>query len=113
MFQQRADEITGVLLDLTMPHMNGEEAFRAMRRIRADVPVILPAVTRNRILRHNLPEKASRGSSRNHSALRSSSNSFVWYCRIGCHDGPLVSLRVAAERPSLSDDSPVLAPGGH
>ena len=41
MFQQRADEITGVLLDLTMPHMNGEEAFRAMRRIRADVPVIL------------------------------------------------------------------------
>ena len=41
LFQQRADEITGVLLDLTMPHMNGEEAFRAMRRIRADVPVIL------------------------------------------------------------------------
>jgi len=40
-FQQRADELTGVLLDLTMPHMNGEEAFRAMRRIRADVPIIL------------------------------------------------------------------------
>ena len=40
-FQQRADEIAGVLLDLTMPHMNGEEAFRGMRRIRADVPVIL------------------------------------------------------------------------
>jgi CheY-like chemotaxis protein len=40
-FQQRAEEIAVVLLDLTMPHMNGEEVFRAMRRIRADVPVIL------------------------------------------------------------------------
>ena len=30
-----------MLLDLTMPYMNGEEAFRAMRRIRADIPVIL------------------------------------------------------------------------
>jgi two-component system, cell cycle sensor histidine kinase and response regulator CckA len=40
-FQRRAEEIAAVLLDLTMPHMNGEEAFRAMRRIRADVPVIL------------------------------------------------------------------------
>jgi signal transduction histidine kinase/ActR/RegA family two-component response regulator len=40
-FQRGAEEIAAVLLDLTMPHMNGEEAFRAMRRIRADVPVIL------------------------------------------------------------------------
>ncbi len=40
-FEQRADEIEAVLLDLTMPHMNGEEAFRALRRVRTDVPVIL------------------------------------------------------------------------
>ena len=40
-FQRRAEEIGVVLLDLTMPHMNGEEAFRALRHIRADVPVIL------------------------------------------------------------------------
>ena len=30
-----------MLLDLTMPHMNGEEAFRALRAVRPDVPVIL------------------------------------------------------------------------
>ncbi len=36
-----ADEIAAVLLDLTMPRMSGEEAFREMRRIRPDVPVIL------------------------------------------------------------------------
>lgn len=41
LFRQRADGIDAVLLDLTMPHMNGEEAFRALRRIRTDVPVIL------------------------------------------------------------------------
>ena len=40
-FAQHADEICAVLLDMTMPHLNGEEAFREMRRIRADVRVIL------------------------------------------------------------------------
>ena len=30
-----------ILLDLTMPEMNGEETFRAIRGVRADVPVIL------------------------------------------------------------------------
>ncbi|MBN1346590.1 MAG: cache domain-containing protein [Phycisphaerae bacterium] len=40
-FQEHAPEIACVLLDLTMPEMDGEEAFRALREIRADVPVIL------------------------------------------------------------------------
>ena len=40
-FRTHADEIAAVLLDLTMPHMDGEEAFREMRRIRADIRVIL------------------------------------------------------------------------
>ena len=40
-FSQHADEIRVVLLDMTMPHLNGEEAFREMRRIREDVRVIL------------------------------------------------------------------------
>jgi signal transduction histidine kinase/ActR/RegA family two-component response regulator len=40
-FQQRAEGIAVVLLDLTMPHMSGEEAFRVLKRIRSDVPVIL------------------------------------------------------------------------
>jgi len=40
-FQDRAETIACVLLDLTMPRMGGEETFSAMRRISADVPVIL------------------------------------------------------------------------
>ena len=41
LFRSYAEEIAAVLLDLTMPRMSGEEAFREMRRIRPDVPVIL------------------------------------------------------------------------
>lgn len=40
-FRQHADEVRVVLLDMTMPEMNGEETFRELRRIRPDVPVIL------------------------------------------------------------------------
>lgn len=41
MFASRAGEIVLVLVDMTMPNMNGEEAFTAIRRVRADAPVIL------------------------------------------------------------------------
>ena len=30
-----------MILDLTMPHLDGEETFRELRRIRSDVEVIL------------------------------------------------------------------------
>jgi len=40
-FGQHADEITVVLLDLTMPEMDGEETFDKMQRFRPDVRVIL------------------------------------------------------------------------
>ncbi len=40
-FRDHGDEIVCVLLDLTMPHLDGEQAFREMRRIRPDVKVIL------------------------------------------------------------------------
>ncbi len=40
-FKARPAEFSFVLLDLTMPHMDGEQAFRALRRVRPDVPVIL------------------------------------------------------------------------
>ena len=40
-FREHADEIVCVLLDLTMPHLSGEEAFRELRRIRPDVKVVL------------------------------------------------------------------------
>jgi signal transduction histidine kinase/CheY-like chemotaxis protein len=40
-FRQHCDEISLVILDMTMPHMDGKAAFREMRLIRSDVWVIL------------------------------------------------------------------------
>jgi CheY-like chemotaxis protein len=40
-FDQHAARIVAVVLDLTMPHLDGEEAFRELRRRKADVRVIL------------------------------------------------------------------------
>ena len=40
-FGQHAEAIVCVLLDLTMPEMDGEETFRELRRIRKDVCVLL------------------------------------------------------------------------
>jgi CheY-like chemotaxis protein len=40
-FREDPEGIVCVLLDLTMPRMGGEEAFRELHSIRADVPVIL------------------------------------------------------------------------
>jgi len=40
-FDQHADEIRVVILDLIMPHLNGEEAFGVMKRRRPDVRVVL------------------------------------------------------------------------
>jgi len=41
LFKARHSEIRAVLLDMTMPVMDGKEAFREMRRIQPDVKVIL------------------------------------------------------------------------
>ena len=40
-FRTHRDEITCVILDLTMPVMGGEEAFRELRNLRSDLRVIL------------------------------------------------------------------------
>ncbi len=40
-FRAHAAEVVCVILDLTMPHMSGEETFRELRRIRPEVPVIM------------------------------------------------------------------------
>jgi DNA-binding NtrC family response regulator len=40
-FASRPSEISLVLLDLTMPVMNGEETFQQMQKIRPDVKAVL------------------------------------------------------------------------
>ena len=40
-FKARADEIACVILDLTMPHMDGKQTFGELRRIRPEIKVIL------------------------------------------------------------------------
>ena len=40
-FRKHAAEITLVLLDMTMPHMSGEEVFRELRRINPDLKIII------------------------------------------------------------------------
>jgi CheY-like chemotaxis protein len=40
-FKKNAVDIVCILLDLTMPQMGGEEAFRLLRQLRSDVRVIL------------------------------------------------------------------------
>jgi CheY-like chemotaxis protein len=41
LFRRNAPDVVLVLLDLTMPLMGGEEAFRQIRGIRPDVPVVI------------------------------------------------------------------------
>ena len=41
LFLKHANELAFVLLDLTMPKMDGEEVFHAMQRIMPDIPVLL------------------------------------------------------------------------
>lgn len=41
LYRQRQSEIDIVLMDLSMPHMNGEEAYHELRQLNSDVSVIL------------------------------------------------------------------------
>ena len=40
-YREHSEEISCVLLDLTMPRMGGEETFRELRKIREDVRVVV------------------------------------------------------------------------
>ena len=41
LFRERPNDFCLVLMDLTMPRMSGEEVLVELRKIRADVPIIL------------------------------------------------------------------------
>jgi two-component system cell cycle sensor histidine kinase/response regulator CckA len=41
LFRERHSEISLVLLDMTMPHLNGEETFREIHMLRPDIPIVL------------------------------------------------------------------------
>jgi two-component system cell cycle sensor histidine kinase/response regulator CckA len=41
LYREHSPEIVLVLLDMTMPGMNGDEVFRALRGFRPDLPIIL------------------------------------------------------------------------
>ncbi len=41
LFEERQQDISLVVLDLTMPRMSGEEAFQAIRRLDPEVPVLI------------------------------------------------------------------------
>lgn len=40
-FKQNMNSVCCVILDLTMPHLDGEQTFREMRQIKPDVKVIM------------------------------------------------------------------------
>ena len=40
-FREHADKISLVLLDMAMPNMAGDEAYRLIRQISRDVPIVL------------------------------------------------------------------------
>ncbi len=60
-FTERADDIACVVLDLTMPHMNGEETFHRMCDIRPDVRVVLSSGYNEDEIADRFPDRAPDG----------------------------------------------------
>ncbi len=57
LFQKKASEIDVVVLDLTMPDIDGREVFKAIRRVRADVPVVLATGYSRGMLEETFPDE--------------------------------------------------------
>ncbi len=60
-FRERSADIACVILDLTMPHMDGEEAFHELRKIRNDVPVIMSSGYNEQEITHRFTGKGPDG----------------------------------------------------
>ncbi len=61
LFRKHAEEIVCVILDLTMPHLDGEETFREMRRIKRGVRVIMSSGYNEQDIFQRLPGKGLAG----------------------------------------------------
>ena len=60
-FREHADDLACVLLDLTMPHMSGEQTLEAIRAIRPDVRVVLSSGYDKRSATKRFAEKGLAG----------------------------------------------------
>ncbi len=60
-FRENADGITLVILDLTMPHLSGDEVYREIRRIKEDVPVIVSSGFSQKDVMHRFAGKHLHG----------------------------------------------------
>ncbi len=61
LYRERPDGFVCVILDLTMPHMDGEEAFRGLRNIRKDVRVIMSSGYNEQEITHRFSGQAPSG----------------------------------------------------
>jgi len=61
LFRERAEGIDCVILDLTMPRMDGRETFRELRRIRADAQVIMSSGYHDQEVMQQLAAEGSAG----------------------------------------------------
>lgn len=51
------DSISHVILDLTMPHLGGEDTFRELWRLVPEIRIIMSSGYASRRLRRNLPAR--------------------------------------------------------
>lgn len=61
LYRERPDGFDCIILDLTMPRMDGEEAFRELRKIRKDVRVIMSSGYNEQEITHRFSGKGPAG----------------------------------------------------
>ncbi len=61
LFRKNAEDIVLVVLDMTMPHLSGDEVYREIRRIRTDVPVIISSGFSRKDVMHRFAGKKLAG----------------------------------------------------
>ncbi len=61
LFERHASEVRGVLLDLSMPRMDGEETFQALRRIDPSVRVLMSSGYDERVIIEQMPARGIAG----------------------------------------------------